>query len=228
MIAEAVEVLGIPKGESVEHGSNRRDWKFHAERISAAWGKQVASILETGQALIDAKDELEYGSFEAMVQQKLPFEPRTARRLMAIAKCNLLRTHVSDLPASWGTLYELTRLPLEMLRAKLNDGTINPKTERKDVARWRAELRGKIEVDGKTIGRKPPVAEQLKTAKAEIGRLKQIVGGEHLFDPSNTSDRQIAETMIGRLEGWRGRARKVAKLMLEILDQQKRGGKMEK
>jgi hypothetical protein len=31
--------------------------------------------------------------------------------------------------------------------------------------------------------------------------------------------------MIGRLEGWRGRARKVAQLMLEILDQKKRGGK---
>jgi hypothetical protein len=111
-----------------------------------------------------------------------------------------------------------------MLREKLKDGSINPKTERKDVAAWRAEC-GKVEVDGKTIGRKASPAEQLKAAKAEIGRLKQIVGGEHLFDPSNTSDRQIAETMIGRLEGWRGRARRVAKLMLEILDQHKRGDK---
>jgi len=65
------------------------------------------------------------------------------------------------------------------------------------------------------------VAEQLKAAKAEIAHLKNIVGGEHLFDPNNTNDRQIAETMIGRLEGWRGRARKVAQLMLELLDQQK-------
>jgi len=46
-------------------------------------------------------------------------------------------------------------------------------------------------------------------------------GTEHLFDPKQTSDREIAIAMIGRLEGWRGRARKVAKLMLEILDQQK-------
>jgi len=62
------------------------------------------------------------------------------------------------------------------------------------------------------------VAEQLKAAKAEIAHLKNIVGGEHLFDPNNTNDRQIAETMIGRLEGWRGRARRVARLMLEIID----------
>jgi hypothetical protein len=109
-----------------------------------------------------------------------------------------------------------------MLREKLKDGSINPKTERKDVAAWRAEQRrGKVEVDGKTIERKASPAEQLKAAKAEIDRLKQIVGGEHLFDPGNTSDRQIAETMIGRLEGWRGRAARVAKLMLEILDQHK-------
>ena len=52
------------------------------------------------------------------------------------------------------------------------------------------------------------MAEQLKAAKAEIAHLKNIVGGEHLFDPNNTNDRQIAETMIGRLEGWRGRARR--------------------
>ena len=72
------------------------------------------------------------------------------------------------------------------------------------------------------IAAHPVVSEQLKAAKAEIDRLKQIVGGEHLFDPSNTSDRQIAETMIGRLEGWRGRARRVARLMFAILDQQKK------
>jgi hypothetical protein len=47
-------------------------------------------------------------------------------------------------------------------------------------------------------------------------------GTEHLFDPEHTTDREIAETMIGRLSGWRrNRARHVARLMLEILDQEK-------
>jgi len=58
----------------------------------------------------------------------------------------------------------------------------------------------------------------------ENERLKQSIGGEHLFDPNQTSDREIAIAMIGRLEGWRGRARKVAKLMLEILEQQDADG----
>jgi hypothetical protein len=51
----------------------------------------------------------------------------------------------------------------------------------------------------------------------ENEKLKQQ-GTEHLFHPENTTDRQIAETTIGRLSGWRGRARRVPKLMLEILE----------
>ena len=47
------------------------------------------------------------------------------------------------------------------------------------------------------------MVEQLKTAKAEIDQLKQSIGGEHLFDPKQSSDREIAIAMIGRLEGWR-------------------------
>ena len=53
----------------------------------------------------------------------------------------------------------------------------------------------------------------------EHEQLKQQ-GTEHLFDPEHTTDQQIAETMIGRLSGWRGRARRVARRMLEILDQE--------
>jgi len=43
----------------------------------------------------------------------LPFGARTAQRLMGISKQPLLTnpTHASDLPPSWMTLYELTKLP---------------------------------------------------------------------------------------------------------------------
>jgi len=80
----------------------------------------------------------------------------------------------------------------------------------------------------------PPASPYAQLKQAHIAvveenaSLKRSIGGEHLFDPEKSTDREIAVAMIGRLEGWRGRARKVARLMLEILDQQKRGGKMEK
>jgi hypothetical protein len=48
----------------------------------------------------------------------LPFSERTAQRLMSIASDPRLSnpTHVSVLPNSWGTLYELTKLTDEALQ----------------------------------------------------------------------------------------------------------------
>jgi hypothetical protein len=110
-------------------------WQEHAKRINAAWQKGVESIIETGQRLIEAKDELEHGSFESMVQLKLLFAPSTARALMAIAKHPVLsnRQHAGVLPPAWGTLAELARLPADLLASKIKDGTITPKLERKNV-----------------------------------------------------------------------------------------------
>ncbi len=57
--------------------------------------------------------------------------------LMDIAEHPALsnRAHVHVLPASWGTLYELTKLPPETLEAKIEEGAITPKTERKAAVR---------------------------------------------------------------------------------------------
>ena len=214
-----------PRAEDASWQQNHRDWKYFDEKLSELREKDVEAIIARGRLMIEAHDELEHGSYEATVKRH--FNLSYARKLRIIAAHPVVsnRAHVHALPPSVFTLYELTKLPAEMLREKLKDGSINTKTERKDVAAWRAEQRGKVEVGGKTIERKASPAEQLKAAKAEIDRLEQIVGGEHLFDPHHTTDKQIAETLIGRLQGWRGRARKVAKLMIELLDQQKRGDK---
>jgi hypothetical protein len=207
---------------SVPRGSNRRGWQYFDEKLIELRVNDVENIIQRGRLLTQAKDELEHGSYEAMVKRH--FDLGTARMYRIVAAHPIVsnRCHGNALPPSLRTLFELTKLPTEVLRAKLKDGSINPKTERKDVAAWRAEKRGKVEVGGKTVERRPSVAEQLKAAKVEIAHLQNIVGGEHLFDPNNTNDRQIAETMIGRLEGWRGRARKVAQLILELLDQPKK------
>ena len=205
-----------------EFGSNRRDSKYFDEKLTELRVNDVENIIARGQLLTEAKDELERGSFEAMVKRH--FDLSTARMYRIVAAHPVIsdRCHVNALPPSMRALYELTKLSAEVLRAKLRDGTINPKTKRKTSlpgAPSSAAGRSRSTARGSSAG--PSVVEQLKAAKAEIAHLKNIVGGEHLFDPNNTNDRQIAETMIGRLEGWRGRARKVAQLMLELLDQQK-------
>ena len=45
--------------------------------------------------------------------------------------------HVQNLPSSMTTLYELTRLPEDVVVAKIKDGTITPKLERKQVGEIR-------------------------------------------------------------------------------------------
>jgi hypothetical protein len=110
-----------------------------AERITAAWRATVESIFEVGRCLIEAKasPNLTRGEFAAMIDSDLPFTARTAQRLMAIARNPWLAkaTHMSLLPPSWGTLYELSRLPSEVFSAKIEAGEIWPEMQRKDVAR---------------------------------------------------------------------------------------------
>lgn len=105
-------------------------------RITACCQRSVESILEVGRLLIRAKANLPHGAFEAMVKSDLPFGPRSARMLMAIASDPRItnRKFVSYLPSSWGTLYEITRLDDASLDARFADGTICPEMERRDIA----------------------------------------------------------------------------------------------
>jgi hypothetical protein len=107
----------------------------HATRISGVWRKAVECIIEAGSLLIEAKEELDHGEFEAMIRDELPFTESTARRLMSIASHPVLanRAHVNVLPPSWGTLYELSKMKQEDLERAIEDGVVNSKMERKDT-----------------------------------------------------------------------------------------------
>jgi hypothetical protein len=55
--------------------------------------------------------------------------------LMAIAANPVItdRKHVSVLPSSWGTLYQIARLPAPEIERHIADGRIHSKIERKEV-----------------------------------------------------------------------------------------------
>ncbi len=113
----------------------RREW---AEKISASWRATLDSVIETGRHLVAAKEDLEHGEFEAMIERDLPFGPRTARMLMTVSRDQRLsdRNHGSVLPPSWRTLYELTKLDDSTFAARIADGSIRPDLERREVAVW--------------------------------------------------------------------------------------------
>lgn len=107
-----------------------------ADRISASWRQSAEAIIETGRLITAAKAALEHGEFTAMVETALPFTPRTAQMLMAIAGDPRLTNpkHVSLLPPSWGTLYELHKLNDEAFEERVADGTIRPDMGRPAIA----------------------------------------------------------------------------------------------
>jgi hypothetical protein len=107
-----------------------------ATRISACWQASVKAILEVGRLLAEAKDALPHGAFGKMIDTDLPFTARTAQMLMAIGSDPRITNpkHVSHLPASWGTLYEITKLDDTAFEAKIADGTIRPDMMRRELA----------------------------------------------------------------------------------------------
>ncbi len=105
------------------------------ERIHGVWQQSVKAVIETGRLITEAKAALPHGEFLPMIQLQLPFSASTAQRLMAIAADERILHGVQHLPASWGTLYELTKLDDEQFESRIEDGTINPDMERKDVVR---------------------------------------------------------------------------------------------
>lgn len=114
-----------------------------AAQIAARWRACVAAIIQTGQLLNSAKAALPHGEFVAMITADLPFGPRTAQRLMAIAGDERLAdlTRASLLPPSWTTLYELTKLDDDQFREALDNGLIRPDLERSEITQKVKALR---------------------------------------------------------------------------------------
>jgi N6-adenosine-specific RNA methylase IME4 len=117
-------------------GGEPRTAAGYAERINACHQRTLEAIVEAGALLIRAKENLFHGDFEGMIERDLPFGPRHARRLMAIASDQRIvnRTHVSVLPEAVGTLYELTKLDDCTFERRISDGTIRPDMVRQDIA----------------------------------------------------------------------------------------------
>ncbi len=67
---------------------------------------------------------LSTGSAVAMVREDLPFGERTARMLKRIVEDPRItdRNHGSGLPASWRTLYEITKLDDDQWQCGLGAG----------------------------------------------------------------------------------------------------------
>jgi hypothetical protein len=115
--------------------ATRKQW---SQKITDAWQKGVESIIETGRLLIKAKGELDHGEWLPMIESDLPFAENTTQRLIKIAEHPVLSNTAYRplLPASWRTLYELTKLDDNTLKKLLDDEKITSKTEQKEAIKF--------------------------------------------------------------------------------------------
>lgn len=122
--------------------------EYWAPRINAEWRKSVEGILNVGRQLIAAKESCEHGEFlrlfkghDNAVSEPVPFGERSAEMLIAIASNKVLSNpnHGSDIPASWRSLYELTKLDDEQIVAGIKAGEITPDMTRAEASALRAD-----------------------------------------------------------------------------------------
>jgi hypothetical protein len=137
---------GVTHANDHSTGRPPRTRREFARLITAAWNKQVRTIVMAGRLLREAKEgpnKLPHGEFTRMVNHDLPFSERTAQKLMAIARHPVLSnpTHESVLPPHVETLYLLSQLPPDQLEQMLDDGTITAETERKEVEEIAEEIK---------------------------------------------------------------------------------------
>ena len=124
------------------------DARYYAAAINSEWRKSIEGILEVGRLLIQAKRLCEHGEFlrlfkshDNSVSDPVPFGERSAQMLMEVASNGVLSNakFVSDLPQSWGTLYELTKLDDEQIIAGIKAGEITPDMTRAQASALRAD-----------------------------------------------------------------------------------------
>ena len=114
----------------------------YVKRIKAAMNvsnkgaaEMVRGVVQTGKELNIAKEGLDHGEWLPMLKEDLQMGEDKAEMLMKIARNSVLSNsdHDRNLPPSYNTLALLARVPVPRLEAKIEDGTINPGMERKDV-----------------------------------------------------------------------------------------------
>lgn len=176
-----------------------------AERICSHWQDSVQNILEVGRDLTQAKNSLAHGEFEAMVKADLPFSEQTARKLRSIASDERLsnRAHGRDLPASWTSLYELTKLDDEQWVSAMESGAIRPDMERKDITKLRTGGNHRALGTGENEWYTPP--EYIEAARNVLGVIELDPASSDAAQQSVNAQSYFTQEDDGLVKDWSGR-----------------------
>jgi hypothetical protein len=112
----------------------------YTSKIKKAWRKALDGILEAGLILHEAHEKLDPNSWQNLINHELPFERRTAEKLLKISQDVRLTdpNNAQYLPPRWTTLHELTYLSQKQFDAAVKKRQIHPAMERKEAEKLTA------------------------------------------------------------------------------------------
>jgi hypothetical protein len=120
---------------------------YYVVEIKQHWNKVLESIFAVCDLLVEAKDEkLESGDWERL-KDELPFSDSIVKKLLVIGRDPRLRkpSLYKLLPSKYSTIYEITRLNDEQLKAALKEGQISSRMNRAQFIAWRDAQRGNVD-----------------------------------------------------------------------------------
>jgi hypothetical protein len=111
------------------------------EEISRLWRDAQNTFLMIGRYLVLAAAKLEYGEFQAMVENELPFGYQVAYQLRKVAEAiDSGRLPGADLPPSYATIYQLTTLSDAEISLAAERQLIRPDLKRHEIVAFKREI----------------------------------------------------------------------------------------
>jgi hypothetical protein len=130
-----------------------------ASKIKASTSRSVQEILKRGAYCVQAEKQLSPEGNETLLK-KLPFGASERSKYLRIGRDGRLPKNIKQLPPSFSTIYLISLLPDDQLKAGIKTGIISARATREDIERFGGDAASK------------PKASLI--AKSRAGRTKAL------------------------------------------------------
>lgn len=168
-MAKSLTKLSVSKARKQWAATINKSWKNALDAAKHA----VKAGVETGNHLIKAKADLEYGEFMKMVGEDLAFSQQKANDLMKIASSPQISDshHGVNLPDGWTVLRKLADLREQDFEWASKRGLINKGMTRGSAIAIRRARETKEPVIAINKGERGPTPDEARKIAKETGRL---------------------------------------------------------
>lgn len=193
---EALRRAGLDDDPRVENLKNViveiRSKQGYIEEIGKLWADAQKKFLLIGIYLKAAKEKLEHGEFEAMIEAELPFGKNVAHRLRKVADAVIEgRLEEKEIPANWSTVYELAALTDQQLTMARERNLVRPDVSRDEVRAFkRLLLPTRLVTDrrGDLERRREKLRAEMERLQAELAEIEQELSAEVIEGESTVID----------------------------------------